>query len=384
MAKRLNQNKPNPLLAQIEPHIRRLWKARLTDKEILAELRKHIDSDEYGIGLTKFKAIRKQLRLCRTHQQGLTPDDIREVMVEMRIIYPDAGVREMIGLLFHEHGLAVSRSVMSSYFLTYEAHLLSKRKANHLQCRRFWAAGVNDIWAVDQHDKWLRFGLALHTGIKPFSGHILWVKKNIMPEIAWSQLRQRFSPGFESLLDSGVDAGWYDPDNTLQLMVFRWLFIPWLQVELNNYHDHINNSRKRHNRKKVLPHGIPELIYTCAEDYGALDFKVMVSPAAIDHIRQVYIDPKHVIFDLIPPTLSTFLYRCYHQLGCPSCKGIPAILTGIETEEHETVDELQLLPGLQDLHETEGYMEAAHIRALDQIANDEPEPINAAPSLLVA
>ena len=38
------------------------------------------------------------------------------------------------------------------------------------------------------------------------------------------------------------------------------------------------------------------------------------------------------------------------------CEGIPAILTGIEMEEHKTVDELQLLPGLQDLHETEGYM----------------------------
>jgi len=65
---------------------------------------------------------------------------------------------------------------MSSYFLTYEAHLLSKCKANCLQRHQFWTAGVNDIWAVDQHDKWLWFGLALHTGIEPFSGHILWVK----------------------------------------------------------------------------------------------------------------------------------------------------------------------------------------------------------------
>ena len=63
----------------------------------------------YQFSLTKFKAIRKQLGLCRTRQQGLTPDDIREVMVDMWIIYPDAGVREMIGLLFHEHGLSVSR-----------------------------------------------------------------------------------------------------------------------------------------------------------------------------------------------------------------------------------------------------------------------------------
>jgi len=42
-------------------------------------------------------------------------------------------------------------------------------------------------------------------------------KKNIKPEIAWSQLRRCFSPGFEALLDTGLDAGWYDPDNTLQL-----------------------------------------------------------------------------------------------------------------------------------------------------------------------
>ena len=34
-------------------------------------------------------------------------------------------------------------------------------------------------------------------------------------------------------------------------MVFRWLFIPWLQVELDNYRDRINHSRKRRDRKKV-------------------------------------------------------------------------------------------------------------------------------------
>lgn len=42
-------------------------------------------------------------------------------------------------------------------------------------------------------------------------------KKNIMPEIAWSQLRRCFAPGFEALLDEGVAEGWYDPHNTLQL-----------------------------------------------------------------------------------------------------------------------------------------------------------------------
>ena len=65
---------------------------------------------------------------------------------------------------------------MRRYFALYEPDLVRQRKAGRLQCRRFWAAGINDIWAVDQHDKWQSFGLKLHTGIEPFSGRILWMK----------------------------------------------------------------------------------------------------------------------------------------------------------------------------------------------------------------
>lgn len=66
---------------------------------------------------------------------------------------------------------------MQDYFRIYEPHLVRERKVNRLRRRRFWAAGVNDLWAVDQHDKWLhRFGLALHVGLEPFSGRLLWLK----------------------------------------------------------------------------------------------------------------------------------------------------------------------------------------------------------------
>lgn len=60
------------------------------------------------------------------------------------------------------------RRVMETYFHTNEPHLLRQRKVNRLRRRRFRAAGVNDMWTVDQHDKWLRFGLALHVGVEPF------------------------------------------------------------------------------------------------------------------------------------------------------------------------------------------------------------------------
>ncbi|KAG2085347.1 hypothetical protein BD769DRAFT_1718725 [Suillus cothurnatus] len=379
-----NQNKPLPPLDEITPHILRFWKARLTDKAIVQELQKVIDTDRYGIGITKLKEIRSDMGLKRARQQGHSVETIRDAMVDLRRIYPNAGSREMISLLFHEREMAVPRRIMKLYFATYEPDLVRQRKARRLRRKRFWAAGVNDLFAVDQHDKWLRFGLALHTGIEPFSGRIMWMrvwhsnrnpqlilsyyldtltelghmplvtqsdlgtenfgianahtllrqwhdpalqgtlqhrwmrtKKNVMPEITWSQLRRRFTPGFENLLDAGVSEGWYDATNTLQIMVFRWVFIPWLQMELNAYKDRVNNTAKRRDRNKVLPHGIPDMIYNSPEDFGALDFKIGIAPGAIDHIRRIYINSSHAVFDLVPPTLGHHLASCYTHLGCP-------------------------------------------------------------------
>jgi hypothetical protein len=69
--------------------------------------------------LTKFVEIRNKLGLRRTCQQGHTPDSIRPAMVELRAMYPDAGVREMIGLLFHEHNMSVSKYVLQQWVLWY-------------------------------------------------------------------------------------------------------------------------------------------------------------------------------------------------------------------------------------------------------------------------
>ncbi len=57
-------------------------------------------------------------------------------------------------------------------------------------------------------------------------------------------------------------------------LVFRWVFIPWLQKELDAYRKRVNNTAKRADRNKVLPHGVPSHMYEAPEDYGVLDFKV--------------------------------------------------------------------------------------------------------------
>lgn len=178
------------------------------------------------------------------------------------------------------------------------------RKPKPQKRKRFWAAGVNDIWTWDQHDKWgALFGLWMHCCVEPFSGFILWMQiwwcnrpgqlvmsyyfntvrrlgcessmlfatscshchlvapmftqsdggsenhaaanahsylrqrldpnlrgtrqhrwfvgkgKNIKPEIIWSQLRLRWTPGFQRLMQFGVDKFWFDPTNTLDVYV---------------------------------------------------------------------------------------------------------------------------------------------------------------------
>jgi len=144
--------------------------------------------------LTSFKAIHKEMGLLRARQQGHSVESVHESMTRLRKRFPKAGAREMVNLLFHELGMSVSRYVITHYllhgFCAYtlqrnvvvlwfrinEPELVRERRAGRLKRRRFWAAGPNDILAVDQHDKWKRFGLALHTGIDPFSGRIHWLK----------------------------------------------------------------------------------------------------------------------------------------------------------------------------------------------------------------
>ena len=69
----------------------------------------------------------------------------------------------------------------------------------------------------------------------------------------------------------------YSPiSSLLSSLVFRWLAILWLQSELDKWVIVRNRTLPRANTKKVLPHGIPELMREKPEQFGALDFKVIV------------------------------------------------------------------------------------------------------------
>ncbi|CAK5283481.1 unnamed protein product [Mycena citricolor] len=135
-------------------------------------------------------------------------------------------------------------------------------------------------------------------------------KKNVMPEITWSMMRRRFTPGFEDILDTGVDNGWYDPGIVLEFLIFRWVFIPWLQA----YQKRVNMTAKRRDCNKILPHGVPQHMLEFPEEYAILDFKVKVNQAHIDTVGEQYAPPAHDIFHLVPPDFAEQLLRCFEVL----------------------------------------------------------------------
>ncbi|KAI6017262.1 hypothetical protein BKA83DRAFT_4497071 [Pisolithus microcarpus] len=343
--------------------------------------------------------------------------------------------------------MSVSRSVIRDYFATYEPHLIRHRKARHLQHHRFWAAGVNDLWAVDQHDKWSRFGLALHMGIEPFSGKILWIRiwhsnrnpqliltyyLDVVEEFRFIPLVTQSDPGSENFgianarhTAASVDAiqekyqtrdyvvstslafhswlrntagRWCTPGLLIPFsMIFRWIFIPWLQAELDAYRDRVNHT--------VLPHGIPELIFSSPQDYGALDLKFMVDKAALKHVCRLYVNTNHAVFNLVPCPLSAHLEERYNNLGHPTISRqtvwriyldlLHTIQDDALTLHHHTLlsantdadDELPLLEGQCDLpfNETDqGYyymggvggglgLDEDHVHRLNRLDSDEEE-----------
>ena len=268
------------------------------------------------------------------------------------------------------------REVIRQYLKHTEPGKVAARLGNGIICRMFYVAGVNHFWAMDQHDKWKRFGLFWHGCMDGFSGKILWLviwwtnsnprfvcaqyvkavrtvggmslsfpsfivgvsdsksgapcvtqsdlgtenynvayahthirqaldptlagsiqhnwkrgHTNIKPEQMWWRFRRVWVKGFEELLEKGVREQWYNNVNVadryvlrrlrevLKLkehcrLVFRWLAIPWLQKEADSYvYDH-NTSRRRANRRKILPNGVPDVMFENPESFDARDFKV--------------------------------------------------------------------------------------------------------------
>ncbi|KAG8708075.1 hypothetical protein FRC09_001464 [Ceratobasidium sp. 395] len=340
----------------------------------------------YAGSAKSYRRLRESLGLFGVRKQGWTVETAAPVLAAARERHPTAGIQEMRNILRVENSSRVPRSVIHEWMKITEPDQLEARKRRVVKRRRFYSTGPNEIWALDQHDKWKRFGMWMHVGLDVYSGRILWLKVwktnrnprlicswylsaiedpeidgmplltysdpgsenygvanaqswlrqmldaslvgsmqhkwlrkhgNIKPEIFWSQLRARFAPPLEQLMQEGLDQEWYNLHNELEYLIFLWLFTPFLQSELDLFAYRYNTSRKRANTKTLLPQGRPKYIYEFPEHFDASNLKVSAPADLLEQARQRYADPHDPVFQLVPRDISDRALEMFRAAGSP-------------------------------------------------------------------
>ncbi|KAF7326235.1 hypothetical protein MKEN_00476200 [Mycena kentingensis (nom. inval.)] len=144
-------------------------------------------------------------------------------------------------------------------------------------------------------------------------------KMNIQSEICWGRFRRGFAVGFENLLDQGelYEIVTFEKLDAVESLLFRWLFIPYLQKELDKWTARQNNTMRRAHKHRVLPHGIPTEIHNNPERWDGLNFGVKVPETLLDEMQELWSPSDNPVFDLTPDSFATCARRFYEELGSP-------------------------------------------------------------------
>ncbi|KAJ6504315.1 hypothetical protein C8R47DRAFT_968620 [Mycena vitilis] len=356
------------------------------DTQIPQLVMRQLDRQQYGLRRVFYTVRRRRKEWGLKSARKLAADwtFIQPLYEELRAKFPNMGARAMVSNLRLRWGVKVPEAFLGRLFQLVEPDQLRRPIRKKFRRKRWWSAGVMDILAFDQHDKWKRFGLWLHIGLDPFAGRIAWLRiwwtnrnprlitsyylnacrevggiplitqsdpgsenygvancqtvtrqrldptlrgtlqhrwmnknaMNIKPEAAWSLLRRFFTMGFEDKLEENERL--LDMNDPLQKLLFRWLAIPMLQKELDVYANIFNSTKRRADKHKILPRGIPNMIASTPEDFGARDYKActLATPPPCQ-LNRDWAPPSDPVFELVPPGFEAEVSQLYLALGSP-------------------------------------------------------------------
>ncbi|OAX31571.1 hypothetical protein K503DRAFT_812150 [Rhizopogon vinicolor AM-OR11-026] len=140
-----------------------------SNPEIISHLRGYHDTSEFNVSLSLLKKCRSYWGLKSSYGQAHAVESIGPPIERVRKRFPKQGSHDMKQTLLQEEHIMVSRELILRYMNVHHPNEVQDRKSRQLKRGAYWTAGLHDIWVFDQHDKWRRFQLLLHVGIKPFS-----------------------------------------------------------------------------------------------------------------------------------------------------------------------------------------------------------------------
>ncbi|KAG2114843.1 hypothetical protein DEU56DRAFT_874297 [Suillus clintonianus] len=315
--------------AIIRPLVEQYVANGYSNQEIISRLRAHQETSKFNISLSLLKK--------RPH----TIESIGPAIERVRQRFPKQGSHDMKQTLRQEEHIMVPRDLILRYMNLHHPDEVQRRKSRRLKRSTFWTAGLHDIWVFDQHDKWRRFQLFLHIWWTNHNPRLIcgWYCDTVqslgaMPLVTQSDpgtenngianghtmLRHLQDPGLARTLQHKFrgDHRNIKPEifwSQLRLLVFHFVFIPWLQHELDLFADKFNNTKPRFNMHKILPHGRPNDIFDCPEKFDCRDFSVIVDNSSLEEVRKTYAPSDHPVFLLVPQEFSQQATAFMSELG---------------------------------------------------------------------
>ncbi|KAF8256598.1 hypothetical protein EI94DRAFT_1710840 [Lactarius quietus] len=370
---RPNQHLPFPPNDLLRPVLSTYFHLGMNDKEIASSVMDHFDPAHYGLSVITVCRRWKEWGLESTRQQKHTLQSIVTHVNEVKKHFPNRGAETIRKALLIESKIRVPRPIILEYLRQTEPEADEARRYKKFKRRTFIAIGPNEMWCLDQHDKFKRYGFFFHVGLDPYPGVIhgckvwwtvrnpklithfyinaaraiggiplitqsdpgtenvnvtyaqtalhhsvepslngtiqhRWFRKhgNIKPEIHWSKL-----------LDRGVDEGYYDIGDPLKCLLFRFIFIPYIQWEVDAWVHQRNWTKHRADCKKVLPNGIPMIVLRKLHKWKAADYKIALPSEAFDEMENKYAPPNDPVFDLVPHAFAMCANAIWTEMGSP-------------------------------------------------------------------
>ena len=79
-------------------------------------------------------------------------------------------------MILYNDTLQLNRPIVSEYLRQTEPDALEAQRYKRFKRQTFLAIGPNEMWSLDHHDKFKRYGLFFHVSLDPFPGVIHWCK----------------------------------------------------------------------------------------------------------------------------------------------------------------------------------------------------------------
>ncbi|KAH9009812.1 hypothetical protein EDB84DRAFT_1545636 [Lactarius hengduanensis] len=381
---RVNQHLPCPPDNELKLVLKFYYHLGMNDNNIATAVMDHFDPSIYSISAYTVRRRRKVWGLSSTRKQHHSVETIAAHVDAIKERFPNRGAETIRKALLMEKNIRVPRPVVAEYLKMIEPDAVQARRFQRFKRRTFLSIGPNEMWSLDQHDKFKRYGLFFHVGLDPYPGVIHWCKVwwtvrnpkliarfyfdaaraiggvplitqsdpgtenvnvayahtalrhqadpsldgtiqhrwfrkhgNIKPEIHWSVFRRDWAAGFQEMLDKGVDQGLYDIGDPLECLIFRFVFIPFIQKEVDAWVHQRNWTKRRADRKKVLPNGIPMLILQKPHRWNAADYKISISPQSFAQMESKYAPSDDPVFKLVPDAFAVHANTIWTAMDSP-------------------------------------------------------------------